>query len=430
MERLDSSVPSKSQERQYDNISRWIEPDRLWRDRVLSFWKDIMPYLGYVISSGLGIALVFGFVAGMALYASFVEHIPANFPVRELAWLVLSPLTAYMTFRTYLVTADIAFMLRIEHRMKAYFSRSIRSSLIPRLLLLIAGWGLLWPLYYRADASHKGFLLTLLVLFILKAVVVYGAWTERHLADKRWRLGMRLLRYVWAFAAVAAWIWLKPSIAGVLIGAGGLLYIWICRISPKLSFAWEAHIDAERTHVNRIRTFLSGFVDLPPGEERRFSRPWLNRFGDRFAWSRGHAYDYLLTKTLARSELLGILIRLTVIGFILLWWTKDSQWNGLLLLLFLFAVGAQCAALFQMHRHDVWRSLYPLQPGSKQRAARQLGTRLHLLSAVLMFIPVVLGSTSIVYKGLAALGALLVLFVFWLRRGSKKFADHQDEDES
>lgn len=429
MERLDSSVPSTAQERQVDSISRWIEPELLWRDRVRSYWKEIMPYVGYVISSGLGIMLVFGFVAGMALYASFVERIPADFPIRELAWLILSPLTAYMTFRTYMVTADIAYMLRIEHRMKAYFNKSIRSSLIPRLVLLLAGWALLWPLYSRADDSPKGFLLTLLVLIILKAVVVFGAWTERHLADKRWRLGMRLLRYVWAFAAVAAWIWLKAPIAGLLIGVGGLMYIATCRMSPKLSFAWEAHIDVERTHVNRIRTFLSGFVNLPPGEERRFSRPWLKRLGDGYAWSRQHAYEYLLTKTLVRSELLGIFIRLTVIGFILLWWIKDSTWNGLLLLLFVLAVGAQCGSLFQMHQHDVWRNLYPLQSGSKQRAARMLGTRLHVLSAVLMLIPVMLGSTSVEYKGYVAIGVLLVLIVFWLRRGSKKYADHLDEDE-
>lgn len=427
MERLDSSVPPKQQET-YDGINRWIHPELLWKDRVRSFWSDIMPYLGYVISSGLGILLVFGFVAGMALYASFVEQIPADFPVRELTWLILSPLTAYMTFRTYLVTADIAFMLRIEHRMKAYFRRSIRASLIPRLVLLIAAWGLLWPLYHRAETDPKGFLITLVLLVIVKAVVVCGAWTERHLADKRWRLGMRLLRYVWSFAAVAAWVWLSVPMAGLLIGAAGLLYLWICRLSPKLSFAWEAHIDAERTHVNRIRTFLSGFVDLPAGEERRFARPWLNRIGDRFAWKHGQAYEYLLTKTLVRSELMGILIRLTVIGFILLWWVKSSQWSVLLLLLFVIAVGAQCAALFQMHRHDVWRSLYPLQPGAKQRAARSLGTRLHLISSVLMFIPIVFGSTSIEFKMLAALGAMLVLLGFWLHRGSKKYAEDQDEE--
>lgn len=387
-----------------------------------------MPYMRYVISSGLGVLLVFGFVAGTALYAAFVENIPANFPVRELMWMILSPLAAYMTFRTYLVPGDAVFMLRIEHLMKPYLQRSIRSSLLPRLMFLLAGWCILWPLYIRADESPKGFILSIGILIVIKVVVTYGAWAERHILDKRNRTFMRLLRYAYAMGACAAWLWMSAAAASLGIAIAGLAYIAISRTIPKLHFAWEAHIDAERTQVSRIHTFLSGFVDVPAIDERRFSRPWLSWVGNRFAFRQDQAYRYLLSKTFSRSEVFGIWLRLTVLGFVLLWWTKGTEWNVLLLLLFLIAIGAQCNALFHQHRYDVWRVLYPLAPGSKQRAARQLGTELQALSAFLLYIPVVLGATSWTYKLSVAAGAIAVIYASWLKRGGKRYTDPEDDE--
>ncbi|MGZ9585293.1 ABC transporter permease [Paenibacillus marinisediminis] len=420
--------PSQQGQRERPNVSDWIQPELLWASRVRAFWMDILPYMKYVISSGLGTLLVFGFVAGTALYASFVDRIPPGFPVQELSWIVLSPLAAYMTYRTYLVPADVAFLLRIEHRLQPYFKRAIVSSFIPRVILLLAAWCVLWPLYYRAADSAKDFLITMLFLSLVKAVAAYGAWTERHIPDKRWHMIFRLARYLWAFGAVGAWLWLSASMAGLITGAAGIVYIMACRFVPKLSFAWEAHIDAERTHVSRIHTFMSGFVDLPATDERRFARPWLNKLGDRFAFRQEHAYRYLLMKTLIRSELLGMLIRLTVIGVVLLWWTRDTEWNSLVLLLFLVAIGAQCNALFQLHRHDVWRHLYPIPSGSKHRAALQLGTELQTATAVILFVPIAFGSTSIEYKLLILFGIVLVIGLFRMRGNGKRYRNESNDD--
>ncbi|MDK8183997.1 ABC transporter permease [Paenibacillus sp. UMB4589-SE434] len=410
------------------NIKRLLTPENLWAKRVSTFWGEIAPYLRYVVQSGLGMVLVFGIVAGIALYASFIEHIPPQFPVRELAWVLMSPLVAYMTLRTFLVPADLVFLLRQEHKLGTYLRKSLRYSLFPRMLFLMMGWAVLWPLYHRADPEPKSFVVMLLVLMVLKLVALYGSWVERHISDVRWRFIMRTARYIWAWGATACWLWLDVSLAGIVTGAAGIMYVFCARRIPALRFPWEAHMEAERVHVNRVYTFLSGFVDLPTMNERRFARPWLDWLGNRFAFRRDQAYRYLLTKTFLRSELLGIILRLIAIGLLLLWWTRNTMWNGLLILLFLTAISAQCNALYQMHRHDVWRQLYPLEKDARTKAVLHLSTEIQTIAALLLLVPVWTGMTSTGYRLSVSVLSAVFIFLFRLQNKAKHRKQADDED--
>ncbi|WP_028546968.1 ABC transporter permease [Paenibacillus taiwanensis] len=420
-------VKANRQSSPQSNIKPLLKPEHLWANRVSAFWGEIVPYLRYVVQSGLGMVLVFGIVAGIALYASFIEHIPPLFPVRELAWVLISPLVAYMTIRTFLVPADLVFLLRQEHKLGAYIRKSLRYSLFPRMLLLIMGWVILWPLYHRADPEPKSFLVMLFVLIMLKLVALHGSWVERHISDVRWRFILRAVRYVWAWGVTACWLWLDIAMAGIVTGAAGILYIICARRIPALRFPWEAHMEAERVHVNRVYTFLGGFVDLPTMNERRFARPWLDWLGNRFAFRRDQAYGYLLTKTFLRSELLGIILRLVAIGLLLLWWTRHTMWNGFILLLFLTAIHAQCNALYQMHRHDVWRLLYPLEKDARTKAVLQLSTEIQVIVTLLLLIPIWTGMTSFGYR--LSVSILSALFIIFFRLQNKAKHRKQDDDE-
>ncbi|WP_195575816.1 ABC transporter permease [Paenibacillus sp. 1001270B_150601_E10] len=405
--------------------------EQLWRYRVNEFWSEVIPYLGYVIQSGLGFVLAFAFIGGTALYASFLDHIPPGFPVRELGWILLSPSVAYMTYRTFLQSADLGYLLRIEHRMNGYIKRSIRYSLTPRLSLLLVLCLVYWPLYSRADQAPKPLLLLLLAFALMKLVTAYGAWGERHMHDSRLKLIARLIRYIWSWGAVACWLWLDIGTAGLVTGVSGLLYMAVVWKMPKLRFPWEEHNALEQVHRNRIFTFLSGFVDLPTMNERRFSRPWLNGLGNRYAFQKPYAYRYLLTKTFVRSELLGILVRLMVIGVILLWWTKHSVWSALLLLFFLLAIHAQSKAILQLHRHDVWLKLYPVTREERSSAVLALTRQVLGISVVLLMLPLWWGSTDLRFKGSVLLGAVLAgLFFYWRRKSTlQRIALNEEEEE-
>ena len=402
-----------------------MEAEALWQLRVRRFWGKVLPYLRYVIQSGLGLVIVFGFVSGVALYASFLDRIPPSFPVRELALVLLAPAAAYTTYRTFLEPADLVFLLRMEHQLGAYMKRSVRYSLWPRMLLLVASWCVLWPLYNRADAEPKGFLLSLAVLLLFKAVAAFGAWKERHIVDPKWRLSSRLIRYIWSWGAVACWLWLSIPLAALSSGIAGIVYIAWLLTRRTLHFPWEAHIAAEKVHEGRVYLFLSGFVDMPAAEERRYARPWLKRYGDRFAFTPQAAYRYLLAKTFARSELLGIMLRLNGLGLLLLIWTRDSEWSALLYGLFVFIIGAQLKTLFTYHRHDVWRTIYPIPLNARHKAALDMSTRIHLASAVVLTLPLWFGTTSWSFKLTVLAGGAVIALLSRMKRARARTEDEE-----
>ncbi|WII38846.1 ABC transporter permease [Paenibacillus thiaminolyticus] len=399
---------------------------RLWQERRKRFWRQVIPYIGYVAQSGLAIVLVLGFITGTAFYANYLDHIPPGFPVRELVLLMVAPATAYMTYRTFLEPPDLVFLLRVEGRMADYMKRSIRYSLIPRMLLPLAVWTVLWPLYHRADQQPKHFALMLAVIILLKSVAAAGSWGERQMSDPSLRRAGQWLRYAWVWGSMASWLWLSVPAAALITGTAGLGYIGWTLTRSRLRFPWERHIETERVHTSRVFLFLSNFVDIAVTEERRYMRPWLKRFGDRHAYRPHAAYRYLLAKTFARSELLGILMRLTVIGLLALLWVRDSVWSAAAYGLLLLVIGAQLHTLFTYHRHDVMRSIYPLPPHARHEAALRMSTAIHLSCAIVLLIPLWLGATAWSFKGAAAAGGLALVLLFRLKRAKRR----ADDDEA
>ncbi|UHA74542.1 ABC transporter permease [Paenibacillus sp. 481] len=392
-----------------------FDADQLWKQRVRQFWGRILPYLRYVMQSGVAVLFAFVFITGTAYYANFLERIPVDFPVRELSLLLLAPTVAYMAYRTFFQPADIVFLLRSEQQLGAYLKRSIKYSLRTRLLLLLVVWSVLWPLYNRGDIEPKGYAVMLAGLILIKLVAAYGAWKERHMEDPANSKVSRVLRYGWAWGATACWLWLSVPLAIVCTVAAGAAYVGWLLTRRTLRFPWEAHIQAEEMHTSRIYLLLSGFVDLPTMTERRYSRPWLNQVGDRYAFQRETAYHYLLAKTFARSELVSILLRLNVLGLILMLWLQHSTWSVVIYGLFMLIIGIQIKALATYHRYDVWQTIYPLSLQMRQRAVLHLSTWLHLLSGLVLAVPIWIGTITWQYKGVVLVVGLAFVIVMRLR---------------
>lgn len=402
--------------READTLASMLDAEALWSSRRREFWGKVMPYMPYVIRSGLGVLVLFVLVGGTALYASFIEHIPPSLPIKEISLLLIAPVVAYTTYRTLLRPADLAFLLRMEHRMAGYMRRSVCYSLWPRVILLAAVWFVLWPLYNRAEDNPKPFMLSLALLLLCKAVAAFGAWKERHYSDDRRRIATRYVRYAWAWGATACWLWLDVPVALLLTGISGLGYIGWLMTGRTLRFPWEAHIESEKTHKARVYLFVSGFVDLPATDERRYARTWLNCVGNRFALRQPFAYRYLLMKSLARSELLGIIMRLIAIGVVLLFWTNATEWSMLLYAVVLFVIGTQLGAVFAFHRYDVWQEVYPLPEHARHEAALYASTVIHVFAALVLVVPVCIGPLAMILKlALLGVGLICTVLMRWQR---------------
>ena len=407
-----------------------MELQTLRSRRRAAFWGKVLPYLPYVFQSGLAVLLLLLLIAFSAWYTAFLQNLPPGLPIRWILLLLWGPLTVYAGFRTYVQPADVIFLLPQETQMKAYLAPAFRNGLIYKLVGLYIVVLLAWPLYQRSGegGAIQPLWLMLIVLLLLKALSAYGAWQELRITTSRARAGYRLLRWCFVLLMTAAWIWQPAWKSALFMVLVSLNYGLILRFPMKHRVPWDNLIAAERTAAARVQMMLSWFVDVPSEGQKVIRRRWLSGIGNRIPWQPAEAYRYLLVKTFVRSELLGILLRLTLLGMVLTGW-NDQSWLGLAIhLLFVFLAGMQLAALRQTHRDSPAASFYPLPAGARKTATLRLSSRLLFAITVLLWLPMVVipGGDALLTFGSLAAGLLLAL---GMRSAWKRRWREEDEDE-
>ncbi|WP_019640642.1 ABC transporter permease [Paenibacillus fonticola] len=409
-----------------------MELKALRSQRKSSFWGQIIPYLPYVMQSGVAVVLLLLFIVFSAWYTSFLKAMPPDLPVQWILLILLGPLTVYSGFRTYIQPADVIFLLPQETKMKEYFSPVYFSGVIYKLLALYFVTLTAWPMVVRSGEAALPLWAMLVILLALKSLSAYGAWQELRITTSRARTGYRLLRWCFILLMLAAWIWQlawwKSLLFMLLLSVN---YILALRFPMKHTVAWENLIASERSGAARALMILGWFVEVPAEGQKVIRRRWLSLAGNRTPWRRSTAYRYLLIKTFVRSELLGIIVRLALLGMLLIYWTGHS-WMGIAVyIFFIFITGTQLTALRFVHRDSPAASYYPIMPGIRMKEVLRFISRLLFVLTFILWLPLLFisvagrGDWLLSSAGLAA-GLLLVLILrlAW----SKKWSAIENED--
>lgn len=156
----------------------------LYVKRRGQFWGEILPYLGYVIQSGVAVVFLFLLIAFAAWYTALLQQIPPDLPIRWIMMIFLVPLMINSSIRTYLRPADTVFLIPQESRMKEYFSTAWFSGVIYKIIGLGLVMLILWPLYIRSDVSPKPLLATFVVLTLFKLLSSFGSWKEQLMVSR------------------------------------------------------------------------------------------------------------------------------------------------------------------------------------------------------------------------------------------------------
>jgi ABC-2 type transport system permease protein len=341
--------------------------------------------------------------------------------------LLLGPMTVYSGFRTYMQPADIIFLLPREAEMKQYLSPAYRSGVVYKLIGLYIILVLVWPLYIRSGIESKPLWLVMLVLLLLKILSAYGSWQELRITTARTRMWYRLLRWCVILLMLAAWLWQpawKSIIFMLLVSAN---YVLALRFPMKHKVPWDNLIAAEKTGAARIMMWLGWFVEVPADGQKVIRRRWLSGVGNKMPWKRATAYRFLITKTFTRSELLGIVMRLTLLGMALAGW-NGASWLGIgLYLFFTFLIGTQLSSLHQIHADSPATAFYPLPAGAHKEEAIRLASRMLLVLTILMWIPLGVASWAGNWTWVVLSLVIAILLVFGLRASWVR--KWKDEDE-
>ena len=134
---------------------------------------------------------------------------------------------------------------------------------------------------------------------------------------------------------------------------------------------------------------LSWFVNVPQRGRRVHARKWLSGWGKGLAWKKESAYRFLLIKSLTRSDILGILIRVGLLGAFLVWATRESLVSAIVYLVSLMIIGLQLSALRKLHPESFWSHVYPLPEGTRRDNEGKLIFQVRLFWAVLLWLPLI-----------------------------------------
>lgn len=400
----------------------------LYVKRRGQFWGEILPYLGYVIQSGVAVVFLFLLIAFAAWYTALLQQVPPDLPIRWIMLIILVPLMINSSIRTYLRTADTVFLIPQESRMKEYFRMAWFSGVVYKIIGLALVQLILWPLYIRSDVSPKWLLATLAVLIVFKLLSSYGSWKEQLMVSRNAAAAYRALRWVVTALSLAAWLWHPAGRALIFMALLALTYIAALSVPVKHRVAWERLIAVEKRQASRVMMILSWFVNVPQREQRVHARKWLSGWGKGLAWNKESAYRFLLIKSLARSDILGILIRVGLLGAFLVWATRDSLASAMVYLISVMIIGLQLSSLRKLHPESFWLHVYPLPQGTRRDNEGKLIFQVQLFWAVLLWLPLIPEILSAPGRILGTMAAGIIL-VFLFRSTAARKSRREEDDE-
>ncbi|RXZ78354.1 ABC transporter permease [Paenibacillaceae bacterium] len=408
----------------------------LWSERSRAFRKESLPYFQYMIMSGLPGFLILLLILGSIGYGTLFRNVQPDFPIVAIGAIVLTPFLSWSPLRTWLQQPDIVFLMPREQEMGGYISKSWRYNGIGGFIgaaLIIA---LYWPLYDKViGESALSLALLIPIAAVIKGVNMIGSWKERRMAWPGARQASRLLRWVGTALLIAVFLtaalWKSLLFMLLIIAAG-----WAALRLPQMHyFPWERLITEEERTRKRYYTLFSAFIDVPLSPSRITRRRYLSWIANRVPYLNENTYKYLYTNSLLRTELGGMLVRMTVVGAVFILVTGEARWlSGWMAagmyLLFLLVIGVQTVALRSVHKHTVWRHIYPLPSARRDHSlngiiitATAICGALMWLVLALLLIPAGLWQPTV---GGLAVGLIYVLWLLPARLRRKKSDDFDE----
>ncbi len=354
-----------------------VHLSQLRQQRSKVYWKSMALYLRYLGGSLAGFILIFGVC--LFGYGYFVNHLPERFPVFVLMAILLAIPINSCHIRTYLREADVVFLLPMESQMSAYLQPSIRSAFLIHTLMMTLIWFLLWPLYQAAGGqSMVLYAIIWLQLVLIQRVVTYGVWQETQIRELRERQIVSWIRSI--TIGLLIYIILTQSIAWSLIAVGvaSILYVLVLQATDRYMINWDRLIMLEHKSRSRWITFCNLFIEVPREFSNVRQTRWLHGMARYIAFKNSNAYRYLYLLTWMRSDLFGVIIRLTFVG-VLLMVIMNNLWIKLgLILVFTYVIKLQLSELSRYHMNVETSSIYPLQQEKRASSARYVARRVHV----------------------------------------------------
>lgn len=397
-----------------------MDVKQLWKHRWIHFWSQIIPYLRYVVSGGLAAFLVVSFGVGGYFYQQFIEELPEGFPVLTIAVILLSITVFFSPIRTYVREQDKVFILPAEAKLGTFFRRGIVLSLVLQFFWTAFVWFLYWPLFRQAsDSDSTFFFIVLAMLVVVKAINLLCHWKETQIFDPRLRIFYKYIRAIITVMAVYILLQYPIQMSAPFILFILLTYSVALRFPRAFHIHWEEWIRKENHQRFLIYMFISWFVDVEELPRRMKERRYLNVLSRWIHFKPQSTYTYLYFKTWLRSDVYPIILRITLIGVVIVFFLSEDVWKTVAFAVIVTLLGVQFNAVRQFHQHAQWLHIYPLPTNQRAKSVTRLNTRLHMFFSAIVAIPMFMSAENILWPAGAAVVVLVFIYGYHRRQHTR-----------
>ncbi|MEC0228877.1 ABC transporter permease [Paenibacillus alba] len=385
-----------------------IDTRTLWQQRFQHYMKESMGYWQYAARSNFLGLVLFLVILSSYYYAKILQRLPTDYPYLWFVLLLLVPSIASSPIRTLVRSADRMFLLRIEHQMGTYFRGGYMYSLALQAFRTFLAWVVLWPLYHHClGTNSQHFLWMLFLLLLMKIANLSASWQESRFAHERARLLSTSYRWIATIALIV--IQFHYNVLWASAAAILLILIWLAatHFVSKYVIAWDYLIAKEKQQQARLYAFFNWFVDVPGLPTRITRRRWISGLTRFIPFRQDATYLYIYMKTLLRTELFSIVLRLTLIGTVAIAVSSSETARCFILLACLLISLIQLTSLERAHRYTFWLDMYPLDRDTKAGSLAFIIWLVLLIELCILSIPLLIRS-SLIYS-LVPLSALLLL---------------------
>lgn len=390
----------------------------LFKERLQRHLREMAKYLRLVFNDFFVFALLF-FLGGLGLgYSNVLKSLKPGFwwaPV--VALLVLAIVAQIGRFATLIEDADRVFLLPKERAMHAYLVAARRYSQFLAQCTQIITMFILAPFLSVALTWSVGNILILAgAQVILKDSFLRLDLASAYQVTGQRRMNQWGFKWLLALIIVASGLWLTPLVALLLaLVIDGAVAVWFQQHWQKQQIRWREQIKIEDNRMLGIYRFFNLFTEVPMVAGTIKRRRYLDWLFASIKPQHRQTYLYLFSRGMVRgTDFSGLVVRLTVIGMLLLYFVRGHWLPIFLAALFIYLIGFQLLPFFQQYDDIVFTHVYPVLPELRLKSFVKLVTLILGTTALLMWLVVVIANPQIETAGLTLL--VEVLEVWYLAR--------------
>ena len=328
----------------------------LWNERQKRYHKMLSKYLRYVFNDHFMIAILFLLGALSLNYASFLKTQTLKASWASLLVLIIMFISLQLgKLATLTKPADIVFLLPKEDQLSSYLLKAFkRSALLNCVMQFIVMLVLVPFLIIVLDFSQLEIIFLISLQVGLKCGELYFQMLNLYLTNTK---QLRVFKYGFELLSLASCLIFMPQLSVIWLIALCLLSIYLTQKLKKLS--WTKMLELENKRLNQLYRFFNLFTDVSYVKTKARRRKYLDFLMPKSFKS--STYTYLFWRGFFRSnQYLGLDIRLTVLGSIILIFLNDIKFALFFALIFIYLIGFQMLPMYFKYDENVFMHLYPL----------------------------------------------------------------------